>query len=172
MPELPEVETLRRSLVPRLQGRRKGSLEVRERRLREPVDAPRLRRELPGRRVEGLRRRAKYLLIDLEGDRSLVVHLGMSGRLTWWKRVPARDLHDHLDFTLDDGSHLVYRDPRRFGLVFAAATSRLERNRHLRHLGPEPLEPDFDGACLAAAARGRRGAVRNLLLDARAVAGV
>jgi formamidopyrimidine-DNA glycosylase len=172
VPELPEVEVLRRSLERHLVGRRIVGLEVRNRGLREPVATAVLRRRVLGRRVTALRRRAKFLLADLEEGSTLVVHLGMSGRLTVAPRQAAPEPHEHLVFTLDSGSNLRFRDPRRFGLALALPTARLERDRHFRHLGIEPLNGGFDGAFLAAAARGRRGPVKSFLMDGRIVVGV
>lgn len=172
MPELPEVEVLKMSLEPRLVGRRIVSVEVRERRLR--VLVPRtLASDVAGRRVEGLRRRSKYLLIDLEGDKTLVIHLGMSGRLTI---APGRsgpaEPHEHLVFALDRGGRLRFRDPRRFGLALALKTSALERNPHFRDLGVEPLAPGFSGEVLSSLAKGRYGPVKSFLMDGRLVVGV
>ncbi len=172
MPELPEVETLRRSLEPRLVGERIEKVEVRCPDLREPVDRRALARAVSGRRVEALRRRAKYLLVDLEGGKTLVVHLGMSGRLTLvGSDAPVED-HEHLAFHLASGRRLRFRDPRRFGLVFAGPTAGMERDRHFAHLGLEPLSGGFSGAALEGAARGRRGPVKTFLMDARVVVGL
>ncbi len=145
MPELPEVEVLRRSLEPHLIGDRIERVEVRNPSLREPVDVARLRRAARGREVIALRRRSKYLLIDLEGGWTVVVHLGMSGRLTL---APARtpiEPHEHVAFHLRSGRRLRLRDPRRFGVVFAVKTAELDADPHFAHLGPEPLEPGFSG---------------------------
>lgn len=171
MPELPEVEVLRRSLEPRLVGRRVERVEVLAPALREPL-ARRPLAALAGRRFVALGRRAKYLLADLEGGRTLVVHLGMSGRLTLVPGGSPREVHEHLAFHLDSGERLRLRDPRRFGLAYAAPTAALASDPHLAHLGVEPLSPEFDGARLAAAAAGRRGPVKSFLLDGRAIAGV
>ncbi|MGH9465237.1 MAG: bifunctional DNA-formamidopyrimidine glycosylase/DNA-(apurinic or apyrimidinic site) lyase [Thermoanaerobaculia bacterium] len=172
MPELPEIEVLRRSLVPGLAGQRIVAVEVANRALREPVDGRRLRRLLPGRRIEGLRRRAKYLLIDLDGGLTLVVHLGMSGRLTLAPRGAPREPHEHVTFQLASGRRLRFRDPRRFGLILLAPTDRLASDPHFARLGIEPLEDGFDGSRLAAAARGRRGPIKSFLMDSRMVVGV
>ena len=144
MPELPEVETVRRGLQRKLKGRVIEDVEVRETRLRYPVDAPRLKRELPGRRVKKLQRRAKYLLILLEADGSreeafLIIHLGMSGRIYFSASEEVPRPHTHLIFSLGDGRELHFCDPRRFGLVDLVSSSRLEADRRFTHLGPEPL---------------------------------
>src|SRR5215218_1265591 len=176
MPELPEVEVLRRSLEPHLVGDRIERVEVTNPSLREPVDVPRLRRAARGREVIALRRRSKYLLIDLEGGWTVVVHLGMSGRLTLAPAAVPPELHEHVAFHLRSGRRLRFRDPRRFGVVFAAKTAELDADRHFVHLGPEPLEPGLSGEVLgevlARAAAGRRGPVKAFLMDAGVVVGV
>ena len=172
MPELPEVEVLRRSLEPALVGRRIERVRVWNGDLREPVDRRRLSRHVSGRRIRRLRRRAKYLLIDLEGRSTLVLHLGMSGRVTLAPRGAPRQEHEHLAFYLSSRRRVRFRDPRRFGLALALPTDRLAADRHFAHLGVEPLEEGFNGATLRQAARGRRGPVKGFLLDARVVVGV
>lgn len=172
MPELPEIEVLRRSLEPHLVGDRIEKVEVFNPTLREPVKGRELARRVVGRRVAGLRRRSKYLLIDLEGGSTLVVHLGMSGRLTLVPAGTPPEDHEHVVFTLRSRRRLRLRDPRRFGLVFAAATARLEKDPHFSVLGIEPLEEGFGGKVLRALARGRRGPVKSFLMDARLVVGI
>jgi formamidopyrimidine-DNA glycosylase len=172
MPELPEVEVLRRSLEPHLVGDVIERVEVRNPAMREPVDPARLRRATQGREVLALRRRSKYLLIDLQGGKTLVVHLGMSGRLTLAPGETPPELHEHVAFRLRSGRRLRLRDPRRFGLVFAVSTAELAADPHFAHLGVEPLEPGFSGEVLARAATGRRGPVKAFLMDAGVVVGV
>lgn len=171
MPELPEVEVLRRSLEPVVVGARVERVRTWNRSLREPVSRS-LSRRVAGRRIERLRRRAKYLLLDLEGDLTVVVHLGMSGRFTLVPATEARQPHEHVALYLDCGRRLRLRDPRRFGLVLALPAEGLDADRHFRHLGVEPLGEQFDGALLAAAARGRRAPIKSFLLDQRIVVGV
>jgi len=172
VPELPEVEVLRRSLEPRLVGRRIERVEVLAPALREPLDRRELRRRLAGRAVTALRRRSKYLLIDVDGGSTLVVHLGMSGRVTLVPGPTPREPHEHFALRLDSGERLRLRDPRRFGLAFAATTAGLERDPHFAHLGPEPLDPPLDGAALAAIARGLAAPVKAFLMDASRLVGV
>ncbi|MDH3744823.1 MAG: bifunctional DNA-formamidopyrimidine glycosylase/DNA-(apurinic or apyrimidinic site) lyase [Acidobacteriota bacterium] len=172
MPELPEVEVLRRSLEPHLVGRRIERIRVRQRGLRESIHPQGLGRACSGRVIDGLRRRAKYLLIDLERARTLVIHLGMSGRVTVAPAGVETEDHEHVSFFLDDRTKLRFRDPRRFGLVFAVPTHKLAVDRHFSHLGPEPLDSTFDGGTLAAAAVGRRGPVKGFLMNAEVVVGV
>ncbi len=176
MPELPEVETVRRSLEPRLLGDRIEHVEVRFPTLREPLDAHRLDADVAGGEVVALRRRAKYLLIDFHHPErdgtTLVIHLGMSGRLTL---VPAEDdlePHEHVAWYLESGRRLRLRDPRRFGMAFSLPTEELAADRHFAHLGVEPLGPDFHGDHLRTAARGRRGPVKTFLMDGTVVVGV
>ncbi|AGA92285.1 formamidopyrimidine-DNA glycosylase Fpg [Thioflavicoccus mobilis 8321] len=169
MPELPEVETTLRGLRPYLSGARVERLLVRERRLRYPIPVA-TETAVAGQRILHLRRRAKYLIFELEQG-ALLVHLGMSGSL---RMVPAGappGLHDHLDLCLAGGLALRLRDPRRFGaLLWTAAPP--EVHPLLRHLGPEPLDPGFDGAYLHRLAQGRRLAVKPFVMDARHVVGV
>jgi formamidopyrimidine-DNA glycosylase len=171
VPELPEIEVLRRSLEPRLIGRRIRAVEVRARALREPLDRRRLR-GLEGRRIEALGRRSKYLTIAVEGGLSLVVHLGMSGRLTLAPARTPAEPHEHLSFRLDRGERLRLRDPRRFGLAFVRPTAALAGDPHFARLGREPLDPPLSGAALAEIARGRRAPVKAFLMDAGRVVGV
>lgn len=169
MPELPEVETTRRGVKPHVIGRRVERVIVRQPRLRWPVSQE-LAQALPGRKIDAVNRRAKYLLFAA-GDGHLMLHLGMSGRL----RVVPADLapapHDHLDIVLDDGQALRFHDPRRFGSAFWL-TGPPETFSLLAHLGPEPLSEDFDGDWLYRQSRGRRAPVKAFLMDSRIVVGV
>ncbi|MCZ6832447.1 MAG: bifunctional DNA-formamidopyrimidine glycosylase/DNA-(apurinic or apyrimidinic site) lyase [Acidobacteria bacterium] len=172
MPELPEVESLRRALRPLLEDRILGAVEVRQRSLRYPVDSRLLRRALPGRRITRLRRRGKYLLFDLDDGPSLLVHLGMSGRLAL---VPANRpyaRHDHVAFGLEDGLQLRFNDVRRFGVIDMVPAGGESRHRLLAHLGIEPLEKEFNAANLRNMAHGRRCPVKTFIMDARHVVGV
>jgi formamidopyrimidine-DNA glycosylase len=171
VPELPEIEVLRRSLEPLLVGDEIRALVSLSPKLREPLDRAAFE-GLVGQRVVALRRRSKYLLIDLSGVQTLVVHLGMSGRLTLVPGSTEREPHEHLRLALASGRALRLVDPRRFGVAFVADSVRLPDDPHFVGLGPEPLEPGFDGAALAAAARGRRGPVKPFLMDAGVVVGV
>jgi formamidopyrimidine-DNA glycosylase len=168
MPELPEVETTRRGLAPHSLQRRICAVTVRERRLRWPVpaDLPGL---LCGQTIRGMRRRAKYLLIDTDTG-TLLVHLGMSGSLRVLRQREAAQRHDHIDIELDDGAVLRYNDPRRFGSFqwFPGGTEIAP----LARLGPEPLGTAFDGEHLYRLSRGRRVAVKPFLMDNAIVVGV
>ena len=169
MPELPEVESVRRDLARGAGGRTISAMTVRDRRLRWPVPAS-LPRKLAGRKIREIRRRAKYLLIGF-GSGTLLVHLGMSGSLRLLDARTAPQPHDHIDLVLDDGRCVRYHDPRRFG-CWLWTGSDPARHRLLAHLGPEPLGPAFDGAWLHGRLRGRTAPVKNLLMDSRIVAGV
>ena len=168
MPELPEVETTRRGLAPHMQGRRITGVILRRPNLRWPIPAE-IAALLPGERVLGIRRRAKYLLLDTEPG-SALLHLGMSGSLRVLPASTPVGIHDHVDLGLDSGSLLRFTDPRRFGcLLWQAAGSTHEL---LRQLGPEPLSDHFDGDYLYARSRGRSASVKTFLMDQAIVVGV
>jgi len=171
VPELPEVETVRRGLVPLVVGRRVMGVTVRERRLREPI-APGGLRRLRGARLTGIERRSKYLLFDTDAGLTLLVHLGMTGQLCVCDRGRPRRPHEHVVLRLDDGRELRYADARRFGMMRVLASQALHRDPRLSVLGPEPLGEAFDAAGLHRATRGLRKPVKNFLMDTRAVAGV
>jgi formamidopyrimidine-DNA glycosylase len=179
MPELPEVETVRRGLAPVLEGRRLSRVVQNRPDLRWPLPE-RFAERLTGRRVERLGRRSKYLLADLDGGETLIVHLGMSGRMLVEGamlgefvheagRLPA---HDHVVFEVEDGPRVVFNDARRFGAMDLWPTDRLENHRLLENLGPEPLGNAFSAAHLAARFEGKRTPVKAALLDQRIVAGL
>lgn len=169
MPELPEVETTRRGLLPHLVGRRVRGVKVRNPSLRWPVPRD-LARRLRGAEILDVRRRAKYLLFDFR-DGHLLVHLGMSGRLTLVAPdTPARK-HDHVDIELEGGRTLRYTDPRRFGTILWLARPA-ERHALLKDLGLEPLEPGFTGEALHREARGRKVSVKQFLMNGGIVTGV
>ncbi|MGH6914512.1 MAG: bifunctional DNA-formamidopyrimidine glycosylase/DNA-(apurinic or apyrimidinic site) lyase [Geminicoccales bacterium] len=169
MPELPEIETIRRALTLRLAGRRILRVVQRRPDLRFalPVNLP---ERLAGRTFTSFGRRAKYLLAGLDDGQTLLLHLGMSGRLLL--DGPAIGLHEHLTFEVDDGGVLRFVDPRRFGMLDLVASGRLAEHPRLAGLGLEPLDPNFDGAALGAALIGRRSALKVALMDQRLVVGV
>ncbi|MDE2138308.1 MAG: bifunctional DNA-formamidopyrimidine glycosylase/DNA-(apurinic or apyrimidinic site) lyase [Gammaproteobacteria bacterium] len=169
MPELPEVETTRRGLAPHTRGRRIRALRLYERRLRWPVPA-RLPAVLAGQRILRTGRRAKYLLLTLESG-TLLVHLGMSGNLRVVPAAAPRLPHDHFDLVLDSGSALRFNDPRRFGSLIYVEGDPLAHPL-LAHLAPEPLSRAFDAGYLWRITRGRRVAVKQLLMNSRLVVGV
>ena len=168
MPELPEVETTRLGLAPHLEGRRVTAVTLRRPDLRWPIP-PEIRKRLPGQRIEAVRRRAKYLLLDTAAG-SALLHLGMSGSLRVLPATTPPTLHDHVDLGLDSGRVLRFNDPRRFGCLLwqpPGTTHDL-----LRDLGPEPLSEAFDGDYLFARSRGRSAPVKTFLMDQRIVVGV
>jgi formamidopyrimidine-DNA glycosylase len=146
------------------------ALALHERRLRWPVD-PQLPDLVAGRRITGVERRAKYLLLRLEGALTLILHLGMSGSLRVLPAATPRRLHDHLDLVLDSGQALRFNDPRRFGSLHFT-TEDPEQHPLLRKLAPEPLGPDFTADYLWQVTRRRRVAIKQLLMNAQLVVGV
>ena len=169
MHELPEVETTRRGLEPLLVGQRIRAVVVRDRRLRQPVPR-RLPQLLAGATIRSLARRGKYLLADC-GTGTLILHLGMSGRLWVVRDGAAPTPHDHFDLVLENGTVVRLRDPRRFGLVLWQAGDVLAHPL-LSEIGPEPLTTAFDGAMLHAATRNRSAAIKHVLMDSHVVAGL
>lgn len=167
MPELPEVENVRRSLAP-IVGQTIEALDVREPRLRRRVTAD-LSKRTVGRKIIGLDRCGKYLLMHLSGGDAVLAHLGMSGTFTIVPVSTALEEHDHVRFLFTNGSALVFNDPRRFGLILAG---RPESFEELAHMGPDPLSAEFSPAWLRRLTRGRKRPVKNLLMDQRLVAGI
>lgn len=169
MPELPEVETVRRGVEPHLVGRTVEDMLVRQPQLRWPVPAE-LPARLMGQTVRSVRRRAKYLLVAFD-EGSLIIHLGMSGRLYLVEPERALARHDHIDWQLDSGMVLRYTDPRRFGAVLWQAADPM-LHPLLSELGPEPLSETFDAEYLFRCSRRRKLSVKALLMDSRIVVGV
>lgn len=172
MPELPEVETVCRGLAKVMPGRQIRSVTQNRADLRVPFPAE--LKKIAGRKVTGITRRAKYVLVALEGGETLIVHLGMSGRMVLVAGGVSYDQgkHDHLVLTLDDGTRVVLNDPRRFGLVDLAATKELAEHKLFSHLGPEPLGKVFNARYLAEKLAGKRIAVKLAIMDQRLVVGV
>ncbi len=172
MPELPEVETVRRGLTPVLVGKRLARVVTYRPDLRVALPEG-LAQRLTGRRVVALGRRSKYLLWHFDDATVLIVHLGMSGRIKVFDGPPPpRGPHDHVIFETDAGATLRFCDPRRFGLMALAEAASLDRHPLLAKLGGEPLDESFDGAALAARLKGRRGPIKNALMDQSVVAGL
>ena len=172
MPELPEVETVRRGLEPVLRGQRIALVELRRPDLRIPFP-PDFASRLAGRRVTGLRRRAKYLLVDLDDEEVMICHLGMSGHFlvrphTGFSSSP----HDHVVIMLEDGSEVVFNDQRRFGLMTLVAGTDEAAHPLLRHLAPDPLDNSFTSNAFLARLAGRRTPVKAALLNQEIVGGV
>ena len=179
MPELPEVETVRRGLAPVMEGAVIARADVRRPDLRWPFPAQMAQR-LTGARVLRLRRRSKYILADLDSGESLLIHLGMSGRMlvtgaavgSFHHDHAAPEKHDHVVLDLDSGARITFNDPRRFGAMDLLPTAQAEDHPLLAKLGPEPLGNSFDGPHLAAALAGRKMPIKSALLDQRIVAGL
>ena len=187
MPELPEVETVRLGILPALEGRIILDAAVRRRDLRKPFP-PRFAERLKGRKVLRVWRRAKYLLADLDSGETLVIHLGMSGRMRVYSGGRTRKLgqyvydaapdgagqgkHDHVVFETDAPARIVFNDHRRFGLMTLVATDRLEDDALFRDIGIEPLSRGFGSSYLAQALDGKKTPIKSALLDQRVVAGL
>lgn len=179
MPELPEVETVRRGLAPVMEGQVIARAQVNRPDLRWPFP-PDMAARLQGARVLALRRRSKYLLADLDRGETLLVHLGMSGRMLvsgapvgrFVHDHPAPEKHDHVILDMASGARITFNDPRRFGAMDLMATPAADTHPLLAKLGPEPLGNGFHEAHLAAALAGRRMPVKAALLDQRIVAGL
>ena len=179
MPELPEVETVRRGLLPAMDGRVIARAQVNRPDLRWPLP-DRMAERLTGARVLGLRRRSKYILADLSSGESLLIHLGMSGRMLVSGAVlgdfhhdhPAPQKHDHVVLDMDGGARVTFNDARRFGVMDLMETAGAETHPLLARLGPEPLGNSFDDAYLVAALQGRRTPIKAALLDQHLVAGL
>ena len=184
MPELPEVETVRRGLAPVLEGARIAQAQVNRPDLRWPFP-DRMAERLSGARIERLRRRSKYILADLDTGETLIVHLGMSGRMIISAPEGARDMlaqfhhlhpapakHDHVVIDTEAGARVTFNDARRFGAMDLCPTDAVERHWLIEGLGPEPLGNAFNAAHLIVAFEGRRTPVKTALLDQRIVAGL
>lgn len=172
MPELPEVETVVRGLRGPLEGQRLARVEARRADLRFPLPKHFAKR-LTGRRVEALGRRGKYILMRLDGGETLIVHLGMSGRMVLAPVAEAPlEPHDHVVFTTEAGRQVRFNDARRFGMMDLVAEARLPEHWLLKGMGPEPLGNEFNGPVLAARLKGKRTPIKAALLDQRVVAGI
>jgi formamidopyrimidine-DNA glycosylase len=187
MPELPEVETVRMGLEPVLDGHTFTKVVTRREDLRRPFP-PDFAKRLTGRKVKRLWRRAKYLLADLDDGETLVVHLGMSGRMAVYAEGRGRELgiyaheaahpeaghgkHDHVIFETNAPAKIVFSDHRRFGLMTLLETDKLNDDPLFDGLGPEPLSKDFDAAYLKGALKAKRTPIKSALLDQRVVAGL
>lgn len=179
MPELPEVETVRRGLLPVMEGRVIARAQVNRPDLRWPLP-DRMADRLTGQRVLSLRRRSKYILADLSSGESLLIHLGMSGRMlvsggmlgAFHHDHPAPEKHDHVVLDMEGGGRVTFNDARRFGAMDLVETAGAETHPLLASLGPEPLGNGFDDSYLVAALQGRRTPIKSALLDQHLVAGL
>jgi formamidopyrimidine-DNA glycosylase len=182
MPELPEVETVRRGLAPAMLGARIDKVELRRADIRFPFPAS-FQKRLTGQRIVDVKRRAKYLLFQLDGGETLIAHLGMSGSFRMEKTTASTPgkfhherskdpKHDHVILVLDNGWVVTYNDPRRFGFMDLAPTETLEQHPRMRGLGAEPLAPEFDAVRLAGLFAGSRAPLKSALLDQKRIAGL
>jgi len=183
VPELPEVETVRRGLSPAMEGRVIERAEIRREGLRWPFP-PNLAERLTGARVERLRRRSKYILIDLDSGETVLIHLGMSGRMTvsgltapfvpgeFHHTHPQIEKHDHVVLHMAGDVRVTFNDPRRFGALDLVPTAGAEAHPLLANLGPEPLGNAFSATYLGERLKGRKGPIKSLLLDQRIVSGL
>jgi formamidopyrimidine-DNA glycosylase len=187
VPELPEVETVKRGLQPTVEGRRFTYVETRRSDLRIPF-SENFEDRLTGRLVQKLWRRAKYIMADLDGGETLVIHLGMSGRITVYEKGHGREIgafhyeiagggigrgkHDHVVFDTDAPARIVFTDPRRFGLMMIVETASLELHKLFKGLGVEPLSKQFDADYLKETLRNKKTPIKSALLDQRVIAGL
>jgi formamidopyrimidine-DNA glycosylase len=179
VPELPEVETVRRALEPVMEGYRFEQVVAHRPDLRGPLP-PRFAARLTGETVTRLGRRAKYLVADLSSGETLLMHLGMSGSFRIDLATPGNfhharggaGAHDHVVFVMSSGATVTFNDPRRFGMMELVPTGTLPDHRVFRALGPEPLAVEFDAAMLARAVRGRKTSLKASLSDQRRIAGL
>ncbi len=179
MPELPEVETVRRGLLPVMEGQLIASADVRRPDLRWPFPE-RMADRLTGHQVLALRRRSKYILVDLASGETLIVHLGMSGRILisgeqlggFHHDHPAPEKHDHVIIDMSNGARVTFNDARRFGAMDLSPTENIESHWLLKDLGPEPLGNAFSEDYLTAALAGRRMPMKAALIDQKIVAGL
>ena len=173
MPELPEVETVCRGLRPHLIGHVIQSLDVRTPRLRWPLDREELRRTCVRAKVLDIRRRGKYLIVELSDLRALIIHLGMTGAFRTCGPAEPVAAHEHMIWTLSSGTTWRFSDTRRFGSVTACKLPGPgETPTELDHLGPEPLAPEFDAGFLYRITRKRKRPIKNLIMDQQVVVGV
>ncbi|WP_456390093.1 bifunctional DNA-formamidopyrimidine glycosylase/DNA-(apurinic or apyrimidinic site) lyase [Profundibacter sp.] len=172
MPELPEVETVRRGLIPVMEGKQIIRADVRRPDLRWPFPENMAAR-LTGKVVERLRRRSKYILADLDSGETLLIHLGMSGRMLISTGThPEIQKHDHVVFHMQDDARVVFNDVRRFGAMDMAMSATIADHKLLASIGPEPLGNSFDESYLVERLKGKHTPVKNALLDQRIVAGL
>ena len=183
MPELPEVETVRRGLEPAMAGQRLIAVEQRRKDLRFPFPA-RFKERLEGQRVTGLSRRAKYLVLHLSSEEALIMHLGMSGRFTvemgdktskpgdFHYETTGTSPHDHVVFHLENGARITYNDPRRFGFMDLVPSASLAGSKHFKAMGIEPLGNELDGELIQTLFTDKKAPLKAALLDQRLIAGL
>lgn len=173
MPELPEVETVLRGLEPHLQNQTIEAVQTYRKDLRIPFPAD-IKETVENKKILSLHRRAKYILIILEGDYSIAIHLGMSGSIKIVQGGQGYDLqkHDHFEMTLSNATRIIYNDPRRFGMIFTLQHSQMPTHKAFEHLGPEPLGNEFSAIILKQRLKNKTVSIKQALLDQRVVVGV
>ncbi len=173
MPELPEVETVMRGLEPYLTGSVISKAKKNRPELRIPFPKT-IEQDLKGRMITHLSRRAKYILIHLDNNQILVIHLGMSGRISILMQAQKYkpETHDHFIISLENGIRIIYNDPRRFGMIFMIDKNDIETHKAFVHLGPEPLGNGFSGKILEGLLKGKQTSIKQALLDQRMIVGV
>lgn len=179
MPELPEVETVRRGLAPAMEGQVIVQADINRPNLRWPFPEG-MKERLEGARVTGLRRRSKYILADLDSDETLLIHLGMSGRMTvsghtvgdFFHDHPLPQKHDHVVLHMENGARITFNDARRFGAMDMMPTTECETHWLMKDIGPEPLSNDFHEDYLVKRLNGKNTPIKTALLDQRIVAGL
>jgi len=183
MPELPEVETVRRGLEPAMAGQRLIQVEQRRKDLRFPFP-PRFKERLEGQRVTGLYRRAKYLVLDLSSQEALIMHLGMSGRFTvemggvtsrpgdFHHETSSPSPHDHVVFHMENGARITYNDPRRFGFMDLVPSASVAESKHFKAMGVEPLGNELNGELIQTLFANKKAPLKAALLDQRLIAGL
>ncbi|MCE3254687.1 MAG: mutM [Rickettsiaceae bacterium] len=171
MPELPEVETVCRGIEKNILGKKIAMIKTSDKNLRLPF--PKNLADLQGEKILSVSRRARYILIGITGDKILLVHLGMSGKLLYLQKLPAKpEKHDHFFMGFSDESCLVYNDPRRFGLVDLVDMGKLNLHKMIKNLGPEPLDGSFDLAYLKEKLRSKKINIKTAMMDNAIVVGV
>ena len=171
MPELPEVETLKRSLKNHIMGHEITSFRQFRKSLRYELD-PNLSAKTINSFITNVQRIAKYLVVELTNNNSIVFHLGMTGRLTLRKGDYSFQKHDHVAFSLDDGNLLVFNDARRFGMLYVAATDELKSEKYLKNIGLEPLSAEFNAEYLASYLKNRKAPIKSVIMDNKILVGV
>jgi formamidopyrimidine-DNA glycosylase len=172
MPELPEVETVRTGLENSIKAKIVKRAIIRCKKLRYPFPDG-LEKLLEGKAIKAIKRRSKYLLLELNDGNTLIMHLGMSGKVLYKQQLPDEFAkHDHFVMEFTDGSAIVFNDARRFGLIDVCKTSTLPQNKHFKALGPEPLEGEFTADYLKGYLKSRQKSIKVTLMDASCVVGV
>ena len=172
MPELPEVEVIKRGLIPHVVGRKITDISSSRKKLRLEVPIKKLDQLIKNSSIKAIHRRAKYLLFEMTNGAMMIIHLGMSGKLTLFPAKAPQAIHDHLRFRLDNKMEMRFNDTRRFGFVQVMDKEEFAKKKPFDHLGPEPLEEDFTASYLKKKAGKRVQPIKNFLMDSRMVVGI